>query len=113
MVTLEAIGTSSNNSVNVPDDPAELLTRMFVTTVVVDDGTVYKVVLDVAAAVRASAFAVVAISMPPLYSLFLRLYHLILIRLMHLLHLILYHYYSATRLGWMSERLYPLHKMLD
>jgi hypothetical protein len=35
---------------------------MLVITVVVDDGTVYRVVLDVAAAVRTRAFVVVAIS---------------------------------------------------
>jgi hypothetical protein len=49
-------------SVNVAAEPAVLVTTMLVTTVVVDAGTVYRVVLDVAAAVRASALVVVAIS---------------------------------------------------
>jgi hypothetical protein len=54
--------TSFSNSVNVPDDPAVFVTAIFETTVVVADGTVYSVVLLVAAAVRASIFVVVAIS---------------------------------------------------
>jgi len=48
--------------VNVAAAPAVLVTAMFVTIAVVDAGTVYSVVLDVAAAVRASALDVVAIS---------------------------------------------------
>jgi len=48
--------------VNVPAEPAVLVTPMLVTTVVVDAGTVYRVVDDVAAAVRASTLVVVAIS---------------------------------------------------
>jgi hypothetical protein len=48
-------------SVNVAAVPAVLVTTMLVTTVVVAEGTVYRVVLDVAAAVRASALVVVAI----------------------------------------------------
>jgi hypothetical protein len=51
--------------VNVEDDAAVLATTMFVTTVVVAEGTVYKVVLDVAAAVRASTLVVVAINYYP------------------------------------------------
>jgi hypothetical protein len=48
--------------VNVAAVAAELVTTMLVTTVVVDAGTVYRVVLDVAAAVLASALLNVAIS---------------------------------------------------
>ena len=43
-------------------DVAELVTTMLVITAVVDAGTVYSVVLDVAAAIRARALVVVAIS---------------------------------------------------
>jgi hypothetical protein len=54
---------SFNKIVNVAEDVAPLHTAMLVTTVVVLAGTVYKVVLDVAAAVRARTFdVVVAIS---------------------------------------------------
>jgi amino acid permease len=53
--------------VNVADVAAVFVTAMFVTTVVVPAGTVYNVVLDVAAAVRAITFVTVAIS----YYLFL------------------------------------------
>ena len=48
--------------VNVPADADVLATTMSVTTVVVADGTVYRVVLDVAAAVRARVFEIVASS---------------------------------------------------
>jgi hypothetical protein len=60
---------SSNNIVNVAAEVALLHTAILVTTVVVEDGTVYRVVLDVAAAVLASALDVVAISyyLPFLY----------------------------------------------
>jgi len=51
----------------VPADAAVLATAMLVITVVVDDGTVYSVATDVAAAVLASALVIVAIS----YYLFL------------------------------------------
>jgi hypothetical protein len=54
--------TESNVIVKVAAVDAELVTTMLVTTVVVDAGTVYRVVLDVAAAVLASALVVVAIS---------------------------------------------------
>jgi hypothetical protein len=57
--------TSSSNRVNVPADEAVLATAMLVITVVVDDGTVYSVALDVAADVRTSAFDTVAISYYP------------------------------------------------
>jgi hypothetical protein len=66
-VELAAIAASLNRStessviVNVAAVAAELVTTILVTTAVVDDGTVYRVVLDVAAAVRASAFVSVAI----------------------------------------------------
>ena len=43
-------------------DDAEFVTTIFVTTAVVAAGTVYRVVLDVAAAVLARAFDVVAIN---------------------------------------------------
>jgi hypothetical protein len=56
------MSTPSNVSVNVAAVAAELVTTMLVTIVVVDAGTVYKVALDVAAAVLASVFEVVAIS---------------------------------------------------
>jgi hypothetical protein len=49
-------------SVNVPAVAAVFVTAMLVTIAVVADGTVYRVVLDVAAAVRASALLVVAIN---------------------------------------------------
>jgi hypothetical protein len=51
-----------NASVKVPADAAVLVTTMLVTTVVVDAGTVYRVVLDVAAAALARALLTVAIS---------------------------------------------------
>jgi hypothetical protein len=66
-VVLAAIAVVVNSdtpfrpSVNVPADAAVLVTTMLLTTVVVAEGTVYKVVLDVAAAVRASALVTVAI----------------------------------------------------
>jgi hypothetical protein len=53
---------SSSNRVNVAADAALLHTAMFVITVVVEDGTVYRVVLDVAAAPLKRALVVVAIS---------------------------------------------------
>jgi hypothetical protein len=56
------MSTLSNVSVNVAAVPAELVTTILVTIVVVDAGTVYKVALDVAAAPRKSAFEIVAIS---------------------------------------------------
>jgi len=59
----DCIATPSILSVNVADDAAVFVTATFVTTVVVDEfGTVYSVVLLVAAAVLASALLVVAIS---------------------------------------------------
>jgi len=61
-VTVVAIDTSSSSKLNVPAEPAVLVTTMLVTTVVVDAGTVYRVVLDVAAAPLKSALDVVAIS---------------------------------------------------
>ena len=60
--TVVAIDTSSRSKLNVPAVPVVLVTTMLVTTVVVDAGTVYRVVLDVAAAPRTSALVVVAIS---------------------------------------------------
>jgi hypothetical protein len=68
-VTVLANTTPLRLIVNVPDDADVLATTMSVTTVVVADGTVYRVVLVVAAAVRARVFDVVAIS----YYAFLRL----------------------------------------
>ena len=59
--TADAIATPLSASVNVPAVPAVLVTTMLLTTVVVAEGTVYRVVLDVAAAVRASTLVVVAI----------------------------------------------------
>jgi hypothetical protein len=61
-VTVVPIDTSSNNKVNVASLVTVLVTAMLVTTVVVDAGTVYRVVLDVAAAPRKSVFDTVAIS---------------------------------------------------
>jgi hypothetical protein len=67
-VELAAIAASLNRStestviVNVAAVAAELVTTMLLITVVVDAGTVYSVVLDVAAAVLARAFVNVAIS---------------------------------------------------
>jgi len=67
-VELAAMAASLNKStesrviVNVAEEVAELVTAIFVTTVVVLAGTVYRVVLDVAAAVLASTLLVVAIS---------------------------------------------------
>jgi hypothetical protein len=54
--------TPSRERLNVPAVPAVLVTTIFVITAVVEEGTVYRVVLDVAAAVRARALVVVAIS---------------------------------------------------
>jgi hypothetical protein len=57
-----ANGTSARVSVKVPAVPAELVTTMLVTTAVVLEGTVYKVVVVVVvAAPRNSALAVVGI----------------------------------------------------
>jgi hypothetical protein len=53
---------SSSKIVNVAAVAAPLATAMLVTTVVVAEGVVYRVVLDVAAAPRKSTFEVVAIS---------------------------------------------------
>jgi hypothetical protein len=53
--------TALSASVNVCADPDVFVTAIFETTVVVDEGTVYSVVLDVAAAVLASTFVNVAI----------------------------------------------------
>lgn len=58
----DAIATPSKVRVNVAADAAVFAITISVMTVVVDAGTVYRVVLDVAAAVRARAFDVVAIS---------------------------------------------------
>ncbi len=60
-VTVVPIDTSSRSNVNVAAVDAVLVTTMLLTTVVVDDGTVYSVVLDVAAAPRNSAFVSVGI----------------------------------------------------
>lgn len=54
--------TSSSRIVAVTADVVVLVIPMLVTIVVVADGTVYSVVLDVAADVRASTLDVVAIS---------------------------------------------------
>ena len=55
--------TESISTLKVADDVAVFVTAIFVTTVVVDEfGTVYRVVLLVAAAVLASAFDVTAMS---------------------------------------------------
>ena len=55
--------TESISTLKVAADVAVFVTAIFVTTVVVDEfGTVYRVVLLVAAAVLASALLVVAIS---------------------------------------------------
>jgi hypothetical protein len=68
IVELAAIATVLNKStasswiVNVAADAAELVTTILLITVVVDAGTVYSVVDDVAKAPRASALVVVAIS---------------------------------------------------
>ena len=53
--------TSSSSMVNVAAVAALLHTAILVITVVVDAGTVYRVVLDVAAAVLASALVTVGI----------------------------------------------------
>jgi hypothetical protein len=53
---------SSNKIVNVAAVDAPLATAILVTTVVVAEGVVYRVVLDVAAAPLKSTFEVVAIS---------------------------------------------------
>ena len=57
----EMTATPSIVIVNVAADAAVLATTILVTTVVVDAGTVYSVVDDVAAAVLARALVVVAI----------------------------------------------------
>jgi hypothetical protein len=59
--TVVAIDTPSSVNVNVAADAAVLTTSISVTTVVVDAGTVYRVVLDVAAAPLKRALVVVAI----------------------------------------------------
>jgi len=56
------ISTSSSNKVNVAEDDAVLATAILVTTAVVAEGVVYRVVLDVDAAPLKSTFEVVAIS---------------------------------------------------
>jgi hypothetical protein len=61
-VTVVARFVPPNPSVNVPALDAVLVIIILVTIVVVADGTVYSVVLDVAAAPRKSVFEVVAIS---------------------------------------------------
>ncbi len=61
-VTVVAIDTSSKSIVNVAVEEEVLVTSILVTTVVVAEGTVYRVVLDVAAAPRNRAFDTVAIS---------------------------------------------------
>jgi hypothetical protein len=74
--------------VNVAADAALLHTAMLVTTAVVLAGTVYRVVLDVAAAVRANTFeVVVAIS-----------YYILLIRVIALLFELLNHLYLRQNL---------------
>jgi hypothetical protein len=62
IVTVEAIETSSRSKVKLPAVPVVFVTTMSVTIVVVDAGTVYRVVLVSAAAPRKSALVVVAIS---------------------------------------------------
>jgi hypothetical protein len=59
--TVFSISTPSSVIVNVAAVAAEFATTIFVTTVVVDAGTVYSVADDVAAAVLARALVVVAI----------------------------------------------------
>jgi hypothetical protein len=65
MATVVAILTLSSVSEKVAADAAVLVTTISVITVVVDAGTVYSVVLDVAAAPLKRAFDVVAISYYP------------------------------------------------
>ena len=62
MITAVAMETPSSDSVNVPCVAVVFTTIISVITVVVDAGTVYKVVLPVVAAPRKSAFEMVAIS---------------------------------------------------
>ena len=64
----EITATPSIVMVNVAADAAVLATTIFVTTAVVDDGTVYSVADDVAAAVLARALVVVAIYITSLVS---------------------------------------------
>jgi len=61
IATVFSISTPSSVIVNVAAVAAEFATTMFVITAVVDDGTVYSVVDEVAAAVLARALVVVAI----------------------------------------------------
>jgi hypothetical protein len=60
--TPESKSLPSRVTVKVAEEVDVFVTAMLVTTVVVDDGTVYRVVEDVAAAVLARATVVVAIS---------------------------------------------------
>ena len=60
--TLDNKATLLSDTVAVTADAVVLVIAMFVTTAVVPEGTVYRVVLVVAAAVRASVLDVVAIS---------------------------------------------------
>jgi hypothetical protein len=62
IATLPSRSISFNNNDAVTPDVVGLQITIFDTTVVVADGTVYSVVLDVAAAVLASTFVAVAIS---------------------------------------------------
>jgi len=61
-VTVVAIDTSSRSKLNVAAVAVVLVTTILLTTVVVDAGTVYSIVLDVAAAPLKRALVVVAIS---------------------------------------------------
>jgi hypothetical protein len=82
IAVVENIATPLRLRVNVPAALAVLATSILVTTVVVEDGTVYRVVLDVAAAARASTFdVVVAINY---YDLPIRVIALLLELLNHL-----------------------------
>jgi len=65
MAAVVCNATPLRDRVNVPAELEVFVTPILVTTVVVDAGTVYSVVLDVAAAVLASALVVVAISYYP------------------------------------------------
>jgi hypothetical protein len=66
--------TPSSVIVKVAAVAAELVTTMFETTAVVDDGTVYSVVDDVAAAVLARALVNVAMYFLPFLLVVLPLY---------------------------------------
>ena len=65
IVDPDCIATPSSVIVNVADDDAVFVTTMFETTVVVDDGTVYSVADEVAAAVLARALVNVAMYFLP------------------------------------------------